>query len=331
MSNLIQKLKSKIDALLFWQTPIGEILNKIYDLRLFYKYSFKKEKFKSKNSHKAYLTKQYHIIEKGMALPNPRLGFGVAKIETLIKLSKSYLAQFPEDELTLAIKSCLKEYILFNKTNNVDITTPFYKNIENFIHGTDYSKNTGGVRNVSKLDLAKKTNIDYASFAKSRFSIRDFDKSDLKISQIIKAVDIAKHAPSVCNRQSWKANIYTEKKQILNLLKIQGGNNGFTESINKLIIVTTDTKSFTIMESNQVYIDGGIFSMSLILALHSLEIGACCLNTCFPFTKEKKVKSIGEIPENERLIMMIGIGNLKDNYKVAISSKKKIEEIIKIS
>jgi nitroreductase len=111
---------------------------------------------------------------------------------------------------------------------------------------------------------------------------------------------------------------------------LQGGNNGFTESINKLIIVTTDTKSFTKLESNQVYVDGGLFSMSLILALHSLGLGACCLNTCFPYTTEKKVKLVGDISENEKLIMMIGIGNLKDFYKVAISNKKQLSELLEI-
>ena len=71
--------------------------------------------------------------------------------------------------------------------------------------------------------------------------------------------------------------------------------------------------------------------MNLVLALHSQGLGACCLNTCFPFTSEKNVKRVGNINANERLIMMIGIGNLKDNYKVAISKKKDLNEIININ
>ena len=49
------------------------------------------------------------------------------------------------------------------------------------------------------------------------------------------------------------------------------------------------------------------------------------------YTSEKNVKRVGNIDSNERLIMMIGIGNLKDNYKVAISKKKDLNEIININ
>ena len=330
MNNLIARIKSKIHATLFWQTSIGEALNKIYDLKIFYRYSFKNEKFKSKDSMRAFLTKQYHIVEKGLALPNPRKGFGIQKINYLIKVSKQYVTQHGDDELISTVKNCLTEYLTFNKINNVDMETDYFDNIKDFI-GNNTRKNTGGIYTISKKELNQKTNIDFECFVKSRFSVRDFDESDLSIEKIKLAVNIAKHAPSVCNRQSWKANVYTQNEQILKLLKLQGGNNGFTENINKLVIVTTNTKSFTIMESNQVFIDGGIFSMNLVLAFHSLSIGACCLNTCFPYTKEKMVKKTAEIPENERLIMMIGIGNLKDTYKVAISNKKDLQEVIKIN
>jgi nitroreductase len=188
----------------------------------------------------------------------------------------------------------------------------------------------GGTAIVKNEDLRKITAIDFKSFVKSRFSVRDFSTEELEISKIQEAIDIAKHAPSVCNRQSWKAHVFKNKEEILALLKLQGGNNGFSESINKLIIITTDARAFTKMESNQIFIDGGLFSMNVVLALHSLNIGACCLNTCFPYTVEKQVKRIGSICPNERLIMMMGVGNLKAEYKVAISQKKNITELIQI-
>jgi len=77
---MLQKIKAKIYALLFWQTNFGEILNKGYDLKVFLTNSFSESNQKSKESYYAYLTKQYHIIEKGLALPNPRKNFGKSKI-----------------------------------------------------------------------------------------------------------------------------------------------------------------------------------------------------------------------------------------------------------
>ena len=326
---MLQKIKSKIFALIFWQTSIGEFINKMYDLNIFYKSSFKNNSFKSKESYTAFLTKQYHIVEKGLALPNPRLGFGKEKINLLIAESEKYINKYGANPLINNIKSCLNEYIEFNTKNNIPTNTDYFEKIKNFIND-DINLKTGGTILIAKEDLIKKNNIDFKSFVKSRFSVRDFSIENLETSKIKEAIEIAKNAPSVCNRQSLKAHLYEDKQEILKLLKLQGGNNGFTDSINKLLIITTDAKAFSKMESNQIFIDGGLFSMNLVLALHSLTIGACCLNTCFPYVREKKVKKVGNIASNERLIMMMGIGHLKDNYNVAISKKKDLSEILEI-
>ena len=86
-------------------------------------------------------------------------------------------------------------------------------------------------------------------------------------------------------------------------------------------------KAFTNFESNQAFIDGGLFSMNLLLAIHAAGLGACCLNTCYPSTKENEVKKVAGIPQNERLIMMIAVGSLKDNYSVAYSPRNPTDEI----
>jgi nitroreductase len=330
VNTIIDKIKMKVHALIFWQTSLGDLANNMYGLKLFYRYSFKKNSFKSKESEIAFLTKQYHIVEKGLALPNPRLGFGKEKINLLLDKSRTYEIKHGEDKLVISIKNCLSEYIEFNKKKDITIAGHYFDSILNFI-GSSKQLEQGGTISINKNELKEIMAIPFEEFVKSRFSIRDFDNEDVDLEVIKKAVNIAKHAPSVCNRQSWKAHVYTKEKQILPLLKLQGGNNGFTHSINKLIIVTTDIKAFTTLENNQVFIDGGLFSMNLVLALHSQGLGACCLNTCFPFTSEKNVKRVGNIDSNERLIMMIGIGNLKDNYKVAISKKKDLNEIININ
>jgi hypothetical protein len=43
---------------------------------------------------------------------------------------------------------------------------------------------------------------------------------------------------------------------------------------------------------------------------------------------EKEVKKLSKIHESERLIMIIGIGNFKENFEVAISDRIDIEKIL---
>lgn len=326
---MFTKISSKIYALIFWQSFLGEIVNKFYDLRVFHKFYFTSKRIKSKHNLEAFLTKQYHIIEKGLSLPDPRLGFGEAKIKVLIYHLRKYIDQFGESTLTDNIKSCLTEYVNFNKIGNYKINPLLNKEIIEVLRYNRQSK-SGGTKIIQKTDISNSFHQGFANFVKTRYSIRNFSQEELDPELIKNAIEIAKNTPSVCNRQSWHVHLFKDKETITELLKLQGGNNGFGDTINKLLIVTTNTEDFTRLESNQVYVDGGLFSMNLILSLHSLSLGACCLNTCFPYVLEKKVKEIGNIKTQEKLIMMIATGHLKPEIKVAISEKKSVNQLITI-
>src|SRR5690606_37542352 len=113
----------------------------------------------------------------------------------------------------------------------------------------------------------------FESFVRSRTSVRDFKDEMLRIQDIERAVDIARNAPSVCNRQNWRLHYFDNESLKNKLLDLQHGNTGFRDSIKGLFIVTMDIKGFTIMEQNQVFVDGGLISMNLVLSLHSLGIG----------------------------------------------------------
>ncbi|MNG04757.1 Nitroreductase family protein [compost metagenome] len=69
--------------------------------------------------------------------------------------------------------------------------------------------------------------------------------------------------------------------------------------------------------------------MNLMLALHAAGLGSCPLNTCMPWFKESRLKQNAGIPKHERLIMMIAVGNLLDEFSVAQSEKKPIEKILR--
>ena len=323
---MLQRIKQKVHALIFWQTRLGEIANKINDLKLFYKYSFTEKNIKSKESYVAFLTKQYHIVEKGLALPDPRKGFGKPKILLLISKSKEYISLYNEDRLIKNIKETLQQYLSRNPQLK-DEDQAYYATIIEFIKIKE-KDNSGGVKSMNLNDIKSYTNLNFEDFVKSRTSVRNYSQEDVLKEDVEKAVELARFTPSVCNRQSWKVHYFRDKNLKNQLLKLQGGNNGFTESINQLLIVTVDTRKFTQLESNQLFVDGGLFAMNLLLGLHAQQIASCCLNTCLPYTIENNVKKLGNIPSSERLIMMIGIGKFKNSFEVAISDRKIVNEIL---
>lgn len=323
---MLNKIRSKLIALFFWQLPTGDFLNQYYNILLFYKYSFSQKKLKTKSNYEAFLTKQYHIVEKGMALHKPRFGFGKAKISTLISKTKNYIDLYGSNKLVDNIRSALAEYLISNEGLEKKDTN-FYNTILEFINEKKHIAD-GGTKNIKLIDIEKSINFNYNEFIKTRTSVRDFSDEDINFQEIRNAIENARHTPSVCNRQAWK--VYSVKENIIKskLLKLQAGNSGFSDSINTLLLITTDLNKFTKMEGNQPYIDGGLFSMNLVLSLHHAKIASCCLNTCVPYVIENEMKNLVGIPKNERLIMMIALGKYKNEFKVATSFKRSVEDIL---
>lgn len=307
-----------------------EFMNKIYDLRIYYKFSFHRKILNDKEKQEALLFKLYHIVEKGLSLPEPRPGFGKEKIFEMLNIAHHYLHSYGENELTNAIASSLKEYINFNKIQQFSLDENLIKEIDSFIGLQSKITQNGGTIDITKTQIVSSINSNFETFFNSRYSVRDYADSKIDEQVIEKAVAIARKTPSVCNRQSWVAHFYSEKKQINSLLELQNGNRGFRDVINNLIVVTTSVKSFTYYEGNQVFTDGGLFAMSLMLSLHSQGIATCALNTCRPYWYEKKLKQIGQIPDHERIIMMIALGTMKTDFKVTISRRKPVSEILRI-
>lgn len=299
-----------------------EVVNVFYDLKNFLKFSFDIKNIQKKDHYVAFLTKQYHTVEKGLALPKPKLGFGKNKIEDLLLLTTRYINNYGQDDLTKNIVNVLVKYLEYHEKNN--FTLPFFAEIKSFILGKDKTELTGGVRPFVNPNIDYK---DYELFVKSRASVRDFKDKEVDDLLVKKAVNIAKYTPSVCNRQGWKVHAYSGD-YAQKMLKLQNGNGGFGSSIKTVVVITGDMLYFSNNERNQISVDSGMFSMSLILAFYSLGIGSCALNTCFSIRSEKRVKKAGGIPDNEKVIMYLAIGYATDDCVVAKSLRRGCDSFI---
>ncbi|MDK9688099.1 nitroreductase family protein [Halomonas sp. LC1] len=322
------KIVTKIVSEIFLSA--SEWLAAVKSFNLHLKYSFsQRNPEKDIDKLKYYIVKNCHIVEKGMSLPEPRYAFGQSKISKLIIKTKKYgLAMEKEGEIIVEmVRDALRQYRNFHHGKEDLFEPGFIENLDEFLLCTD-PKDKGGVSLVKKNQWNNFSIHDYEEFISSRRSVRDFDKTPVSDDVIISAIKVGLKAPSVCNRQGWHVHYYSDKNKIEDLLSHQNGNSGFTKSIDKLIIVTGNIKAFTRNEHNQLFVDGGIVSMNIILAIHAAGLGSCPLNTCMPYYKQKKIMNAGSIPVNERLIMMIAVGSLKKEFLVPKSEKYSIKQTL---
>lgn len=303
----------------------------LLDMKKFEKNSFSFTKEKKQRHLEADLIFYYHKIEKGLALPNPRIEFGKDNINYLLQAIKEYVQKYGWEEIAVISLNTLYAYYSFNKEQGVDMKV-LYKEIVK-LHSQipkDRLVKMGGTKTLRSDEI-----IDYKSefrkFVNSRSSVRNFSPEPVDIKQIEDAVEIAQKTPSVCNRQPSKVYVYKNKSEQKKILKYQNGNTGFGETANLILIITTDLKDFRgLIERNQAYIEGGLYSMSLMYSLHAIGLGTCPLNLTMNNEKELQLKKAANIPESELPIMMIAVGHIPKEIKVAESPRRKVFEVMKI-
>lgn len=325
----VKRVIGKANYFVFNYTPAGEIITSIHSLFLHLRYSFNdRNPGREKDALEYYLVKHCHIVEKGLALPEPRKAFGRPKITTLIKRTREYEKYYSESLISLMVRDTLRAYVKFHADCPGALSGDFLETIENFIEEKS-ERATGGLKRLIKSEMVTLGADQFAEFVKCRHSIRSFSSIPVEDSEILKALHISRHTPSVCNRQGWLVHYYKDKAKIQEILSYQNGNAGFSDCIDKLLIITCSARAFTRYEHNQLFVDGGLYAMSLMLALHSAGLGACPLNTCMPWLKENRMKKVAGINQHERVIMMIAVGNLLDSFYVAQSEKYPIEKFLR--
>lgn len=310
------------------------IPNFFCDAYRYAKYSVLVLDVKNKSQLRAMLTKNFHIIEKGLSLASPRLGFGRGVIQkTTFQLDK-YVKYHGVDTLVFQVINTLDAYVTFNKLNLEDVSylEVYLKEFRTINLVDNNLSEEGGVIEISRNDVLAKSSGNFSELSANRFSIRVFDEKPVEINLIKEAANIARKTPSVCNRQSTRIFIFGDEKKKSELLTLQNGNRGFGHTASHIAVITSDLHCFTgIGERNQAYVDGGLMAMSFVYALQSLGVGSCFLNWSVTVNMDKKIKKVTGIPNSHVIVTLIAIGNIPDELKVAASPRLPLEEIVSIS
>jgi Nitroreductase len=269
-----------------------------------------------------YIIREYHVVEKGLTMPETKLGFGKDLIIRLSDACIRYVQFYGTDEpqLKQAIQSIL-EYKQYHDAANFNLDREVEDKIDTII-SLDIIEKASEQKVLSSGLYFDKVDAPFAEFAHSRASIRNYSTEDIDMESINNALDLATTTPSACNRQCWRSYVYTDKSQITDILAAQGGNRGFGHLANKLIVVTAEVGVFlNKTERNQAFIDGGMYAMNLLYALHYNKVAGCILNCSFSSDKDAQMRKLCKIKDSEVFIAMISCGNVPDDFKAALSKR----------
>lgn len=294
-----------------------------YDLNRYLGYSDSTSQ-KSESNLISLIIRRYHVIEKGLTMPETRLGFGQKVLTDLISDCQKYIDSFNFDEpQLLQAVSVLKEYKEFHHVNSYTLDSDLLSSIDKIVSMVQLGGDTVHVNNQKEFSrelFFSSVNASFPEFSKSRSSIRNYSDNEVSLDNIIRALDLAKYAPSACNRQAWRTYVITDRNMIKRILETQGGNRGFGHLTNKLIVIAAETSVFSgVSERNQAFIDGGIYAMNLLYSLHFHKVAACILNCSNNLEKDRKLRDLTKIKDSEVFIALVSCGIPPNTFKAAAS------------
>lgn len=176
--------------------------------------------------------------------------------------------------------------------------------------------------------------MDFQNCITSRRSIRKYKETELDEETIKQLILSANLAPSWKNSQVSKfytALSKTAREKVFNSLPTFNQNN--TLNAGAYIISTViDKKSgcdkdgnyATALESAYQYFDNGLAVENLCLQATNLGLGTLIMG----LFDEKEIRNIFQIPQNEKIVTVIAVGN--PDINPTMPTRKNLDEILQI-
>ena len=301
----------------------------VYDLKRYFMFAGWRSDLSSQEERNYYMVRVYHALEKSMSFRRRRPGAGWTHANLLIDALES-AKNYRHGVHDILAFQVLEKFYEIEKSHSPEKTRALKNRldkIESFYNVVNDHKKPGvlefGVEDFEKGRLEKPEEFFF-----SRHSLREFNGEQVNDSDVKRAVTLAMKSPSVCNRQAW--HVYHLQGEITQkALVFQNGNRGFGENLQDLLIIATDLPAFcSPKERYQHWIDGGMFAMSIVWALHALGIASCCLNWSQSGRVDMQLRDALPIQPNHTIIMMVAIGHPSEHSQVCSSVRRPVSEVL---
>lgn len=304
-----------------------------YDRRHFARFRFRSVQSATLDQLEGKLTFHAHSLEKGLSHADMKPQFGLTALRLLAATMEAYTRQgFPlERRAYVNALSTLRAYMDTHTEHG--FSTEHLSSIlgEDLVRDAQRCQSQiGGVDVITPLRKANSKDRNFADLFRDRASVREFDSRGVRAERILPALELVLKTPSVCNRQATHATIVTDVGLIERILTLQGGMTGY-KNPPALLAVSANISAFLApTERNQAFVDGGLYAMSLLLALEYEGLAACPLNAMMTPAVEDSLRRLLRLPPSHRLIVFIAVGEFPGEVKVPRSFRYSLEDLVRV-
>lgn len=276
-------------------------------------------KYTFSNSN-ANIRRGIHRLEKGLFHANPRQKFGKMVFSELENEIKKYDIRNMEFNELQWLMEVLTAYTAFSDTPEKVKKIIAIAEDEKSHKSSNYS--FGG----NETDRFK----NLKSILDERKSVRFFKEEKVDINKISQCVEIAKSAPTACNRQPYHIELLTNKKDILKVGKMAPGMAGWLEGVPVLGVVIGHSNSFRFTRDRHlIYFDSGLFVSNFVNSLVTVGLASCICNWVPNWKADRvAIKYLG-YDLSKTIVCLIAIGK-PIGIESPISIKKTNNNILRI-
>lgn len=295
----------------------------------FWRYSFTRST-RAQEQLRARIAMDLHFLEYGLALRYAQSGHSFDKATRLVDDLGTYLERWGPDSQTEIAARTLEAYLAFNAAD------PRAEVLGSHLAALLVPPELGlrgGVEEVTRASiLAATAPVDFPAFAAARHSIRQYGPDPVSLDAIERAAAAAQQSPTSCNRQTCHIHVWTEPATIARVAALQSGNRGFGHELGGIAVLWSDLCNWTeAAERTNSLVDGGMFAMSFILALHAEGLGTVPLNWSEEPAQDRALRRLAGLPDSAQVIVMVGFGTLPEQLKVPVSQRRPLDSCLTVN
>ncbi len=274
------------------------------------------------------LRRSIHRLEKGLLMKNLRSVFALDYINDAVNSFVDLSSSPPGAQLSWAY-DVLSVY--FDKTSSDDSRYQRAKRkFEAYRAG-----NFGGIPEKVPFDLESreaymtdKGSTFYHMMVK-RKSVRWFLDRPVPREKLLESIEVARYAPSSCNRQPYRYVAITEPSRASEIASISGGTGGWSDNIPcLLVLVGSHAYVSGFHDRHTVYVDATLSIMPLVLALGERGLSSCIINWVNIKARDIAIRKELCLGADEVVVTSIAVGFADEKQKVAYSERKSVEELV---
>ena len=271
------------------------------------------------------LRRNVHRLEKGLIMKPPRPIFGLDKIGETVHAYNACLDQLCSGNENVRTSLAWAKNILtayFERVAEHPIVSAARIAFEAANTKAELNMSVSRVPYERSFDAELPSIEQIENLARLRRSVRWFSDKHVPRAALDRAMRVAMEAPSACNRQPFRWEIFDTHELVQTVGAVPKGTPGWLHQIPVFAVIVGKFDALRFERDRHVpYIDGCLSAMNFINALEVQGISSCCVNFPDFADTEKRMAKVLKLQPWERAVMCLAIGYPDPKERVAYSQK----------